>query len=115
MTYGSGTHLVQQIHVGRDSTMTYVTVPTLSNRHMRAAAAAQGKAHNLPLGEYEEHDEGLDADSDDNDDSNTGQLLTVLRGRQRRRLTLHYSKAIWVDNKVFSWKYYDRKLDTGIA
>jgi hypothetical protein len=60
---------------------------------MRAAAAAQGKSHNLPLGEYEEHDEGLDADGDDNDDSNTGQLLTVLRGRQRGRLTLHFSQT----------------------
>jgi hypothetical protein len=71
--------------------MIYVTtVPTLSDRYMRAATAAQRKAHNLPLGEYEEHDEGLDADGDDYDDSNTGQLLTVLRGRQRGRLTLHF-------------------------
>jgi hypothetical protein len=75
---------------------------------MRAATAAQRKAHNLPLGEYEEHDEGLDADSDDNDDSNTGQLLTVLRGRQRGRLTLHFSQTI--NNKIFFLETLRQKI-----
>ncbi len=32
-----GTHLVQQTHEGRGGTMTYVTLLTLSDRHMRAA------------------------------------------------------------------------------
>ena len=65
----------------------YRTVPyrTLSHRDMRTAAATQRKAHDLSFGKYEEHDESLDADGDNDDDSYAGELFPLLRGRRCRR------------------------------
>ena len=66
-------------HFVRRSDCTYIIYhgpvpkpqPTLADRHMWSPPAAQGKPHDLTLGEYEEHDDGLDADADNDDNSHS--------------------------------------------
>ena len=51
----------------------------LTNRDVRTSPGPESEPHDLSLGEDEEHDEGLDTNSNDDDHSNTTQLLRNLQ------------------------------------